>query len=332
MTNGVRSKVGAIVPTSTPPEQIVPMAKFIEDAGFGELWTAEDYFFYGGITSAAMALQATHSIPVGVGILASVVRHPAVAAMEIGTLARAYPGRFLPGIGHGVPTWTAQMGLLPKRPLTVFKEVVTSIRRLLEGETLTELDGHFHYDNVALVHPQADVPLLAGVIGPKSLEVAGEVADGTVLSVLAGPKYVEFAKNHTSAGMKKAGRDGTHLLPTFTLFAVDEDGDRARASAREVVAFYLAAVGPTPLTGVYDANESLVEMLSRGGPEIVAAEMPDEWLDAFAVAGTPDECATKIERLLDAGATSVVLFPAPASAGMTPLEIAGEHVLPKVGR
>lgn len=332
MASTLNQRVGAIIPTTTAPEGIVPMAMFIEDAGFGELWVAEDYFFYGGLASAGMALQATSTIPVGVGILSAVVRHPAVAAMEIGTLARAYPGRFLPGIGHGVPAWTKQMGLLPEKPLSVFREVVTTIRRLLAGESVTEKGGHFDCDAIALMHPHEDVPLLAGVIGPKSLQVAGEIADGTVLSVLAGTKYVEYAREHTSAGMRKAGRAGSHLLPTFTLFAVDEDGDTARATAREVVAFYLAAVGPTPLTGVYDANEALMDMIRRGGTETVAAEMPDEWLEELAVAGTPDECAAKIERLLDAGATSVVLFPTPATDGRRILEFAARRVLPKVGR
>lgn len=59
MSSAKTPVVGAMVPTSTAPEEIVPMAKLIEDAGFGELWTAEDYFFYGGTTSAAMALEAT---------------------------------------------------------------------------------------------------------------------------------------------------------------------------------------------------------------------------------------------------------------------------------
>jgi 5,10-methylenetetrahydromethanopterin reductase len=332
MSVEAHESVGAIIPTITTPEEIVPMAAFIEDAGFGELWVAEDYFFYGGLSSAGLALQATREITVGIGILSSVVRHPAVTAMEIGTLAGAFPGRFQPGIGHGVPFWTQQMGLLPKKPLSVFREVVTLLRRLLGGETVTQTDGHFHLDAVSLVHPCDDVELLAGVIGPKSLELAGEITDGTVLSVLAGSKYVEYAREHTSAGMKKVGRSGVHKLPTFTLFAVDEDGDKARASAREVVAFYLAAVGPTPLTGVYDINESLIDMIERGGAETIAAEMPADWLEELAVAGTPEECATKIENLLAAGATSVVLFPTPISEGLRPLEIAAREVLPKVGR
>ena len=326
------SRVGAIIPTSIAgPEDIAPAARFIEDAGFAEIWVAEDYFFYGGMSAAGLVLEATDSIQVGLGIVASVARHPAVTAMEFATLDRAYPGRFLPGIGHGVPAWTKQMGLYPKSPLGVFREVATSVRRLVEGETLDE-SGNYTFNSVTLTHPSPGMKILGGVVGPKSLQLSGELMDGTVLSVLAGPRYVEYSAEHTSRGMARAKRSGEHLMPTFALFAVDEDGDAARAAARGVVAFYLFAVGPTPLTGVYDANPALIDMVQRGGPEAVAEEMPDEWLDQFAVVGTPAECTTRIEALLAAGASSVVLFPVPADQSRAQLEIASREILPNIGR
>jgi alkanesulfonate monooxygenase SsuD/methylene tetrahydromethanopterin reductase-like flavin-dependent oxidoreductase (luciferase family) len=106
----------------------------VEDLGFAELWLSEDYFFLGGFASAAIALQATRKIPVGIGVVASVVRHPAVTAMEIATLAGAFPGRLYPGIGHGVPVWMKQVGIYPKSVLGTLRESVTGIRRLLAGE------------------------------------------------------------------------------------------------------------------------------------------------------------------------------------------------------
>lgn len=323
--------VGVLIPTTTAPEELVPMAKFVEEQGFAQVWVAEDYFSLGGVASAGLVLQATSEIAVGIGVLSAVVRHPAVTAMELATLARANPGRLLPAIGHGVPAWTKQMGLYPDSPLATFREVVGSIRRLLDGETLTADGGHFVYDSVGLTHPAPGLPVLAGVVGPKSLELSGEVADGTVLSVLAGPKYVEFAASCAAKGATRAGRSGDHLLPTFAIFAVDDDGDAARDAVRGVVAFYLAAVGPTALTGVYGGNEALAEILTRGGPELVAKEMPAEWLEEFAVAGTPAQCTAKIEALLAAGAASVVLVPTPAEDGRRLLETAAKDVLPNIG-
>ncbi|GAA1272373.1 LLM class flavin-dependent oxidoreductase [Pseudonocardia aurantiaca] len=327
-----RSPVGVLVHGTTPPEKLVEVCIGIEKAGYGELWLSEDYFFLGGPTSAAMALQATRDIPVGIGILSAVVRHPAVTAMEVSTLTRAYPGRLVAGIGHGVPFWTKQMGLYPKSPLRSLRAVIETTRALLAGETLTIDDGPFVFDNVSLVHPNpAGAQLYAGVIGPKSLELAGEIADGTVMSVIAAPEYLRFARQHIAVGAAKAGRDAAaHRIPTFVIYRADLDGDVARAAAREALAFYLQAVGPTPMTGAYDINERLAEILALGDLDRISAALPEEWVETFTIAGTPKECVGKIRAFLNAGATSVVLAPFPAEANDSILELTAADVLPHI--
>ncbi|WP_214369524.1 LLM class flavin-dependent oxidoreductase [Pseudonocardia sp. H11422] len=324
--------VGVLIATATPPEQIGPAAARAEQLGYGEIWVAEDYFYYGGFTGAALALGATEHTPVGLGIVAAVGRHPAVTAMEIATLARAYPGRFRPGIGHGVPFWTGQMGLTPTSPLTALEECITNVRRLLEGDVVDSTGKQFTFDSIGLGHGAArDVPLLTGVLGPKSLQLSGRIADGTVMSVLCGTKYLESACGHIATGMAESGRD-RHLVPTFALFSIDADGRAAKARARPMVAFYLAAIGQNnALSGAYGYNDQLADMMSRGGPELIAKEMPDEWVDELAIAGAPDEVAERITALLDAGATSIVLSPASQQDTSEQLEFAARHVFPKIG-
>jgi len=323
--------VGVILHGSTPPEELIGLSQLVESSGFDQLWLSEDYFFLGGISSTVAALQATKNIPVGLGIVSSMVRHPAVTAMEIATTARLFPNRLMAGIGHGVPAWTQQMGLYPSSPLRAMREAVTAIRRLLDGETLTENGEFFSFQDVVLVHPGEDIPLYTGVIGPKSLELSGEVADGTVISVVAAPKYLEFARKAIARGAALSGKDPeAHQLPTFALYNVDTDRESARSAAKGVLAFYLAAVGPTAMTGVYEVNDDLTDMIERGGADAVEAEMPDEWLDTFAIAGEPDECAEKISALHAAGATSVVLAPVPPDNGRDRemIELTASSVLP----
>jgi alkanesulfonate monooxygenase SsuD/methylene tetrahydromethanopterin reductase-like flavin-dependent oxidoreductase (luciferase family) len=88
-----RSPVGLVLGSEIPPERIAGMARTAERSGFGELWLAEDCFFTGGISGAAIALGATETMPIGVGVVSAVTRHPAILAMELATLARAFPGR-----------------------------------------------------------------------------------------------------------------------------------------------------------------------------------------------------------------------------------------------
>jgi alkanesulfonate monooxygenase SsuD/methylene tetrahydromethanopterin reductase-like flavin-dependent oxidoreductase (luciferase family) len=285
--------VGLVLGSALAPETLPPLARLAEQLGYGELWFAEDYFFTGGISGAAAALAATERIPIGLGVVSAMVRHPALLAMEIATLDRMHPGRLHPGIGAGVPAWMRQMGVKPASPLTALRETVTALRRLLDGQEVTEEGRYFTFDHVRLTHPPASrVPVYMGVVGPKMMELSGEIADGTVLSVLASPAYVRWARE----------RVGAQRVATFA-FVSD-----TKAALRKPIAFYLAAGGANALTDAYGISDELTAML-HGGAEAVAREMPEQWIDDLAVAGAPDECAEQIRRLLDAGSDSVVLFP-----------------------
>ena len=325
------SPVGLVLGSALAPERLAGMARLGEELGYGELWFAEDYFFTGGISGATAALAATERIPIGLGIVSAVVRHPALLAMELATISRMFPGRLLPGIGLGVPGWIRQMGLHPKSALGAMRECVTSARKLLDGEELTFEGQTFHFDRVKLTHlPQERLPLYMGVIGPKMLQLSGEIADGTVASVLAAPEYIRWTREQLAIGAERAGRSDHHRIACFVLFAVDADGRKAKESLRDIIAFYMAAMGANALTDVHGSSDQLKDMVARGGVEAVAQEMPDEWLDDLIVAGDPEECAVKIRRFLDAGADSVVLFPTPVEHAEEIVRLAAEDVLPRV--
>jgi 5,10-methylenetetrahydromethanopterin reductase len=323
--------VGLVLGSAIAPERLPGLARLAEELGYGELWFAEDYFFTGGISGAAAALGATRHIPVGLGVVSAMVRHPAVLAMEIATVARMHPGRLRGGIGLGVPAWLRQMGLAPRSSLTAMRECVTTVRALLDGREVT-LDGRcFTLDGVRLEYvPDVPVPLYTGVLGPKMMRLSGEIADGNVLSVLSMPAYVRWARERVAEGAQTAGRSGPRGLAAFAFFAVDADGDRAKGELRPSVAFYLAAGGRNALTDAYGISDELEAMLAAGGAAAVEREMPDRWLDDLAVAGEPDECAEKVRRLLDAGADSVVLFPMPSERSEEMVRAGAADVLPRV--
>ena len=113
------------------PEDLPDFARRAEEAGFDELWVVEDCFYASGIASAAVALACTDSIRVGLGIMPAVVRNPVFAAMEVATLARLFPGRFLPGIGHGVARWMRQVGAFPRSQLQALEEVTLRLETMI---------------------------------------------------------------------------------------------------------------------------------------------------------------------------------------------------------
>ncbi len=321
--------VGLVLGSEIAPEQLRPMAAAAERAGFGEIWLSEDYFFSGGVSGAAIALGATDHIPVGLGVVSAVTRHPALLAMEIATLDRAFVGRLMPAVGLGVPAWLSQMGLEPPSALRAVRDSVTMLEELLAGEEATSTKT-FHAEGIRLVHPPAGrVPIQTGVAGPKMLQLSGEIADGTLLSVLAGTEYVRWARQQIDTGRaRSASPTASHRVTAFALCAVDEDSATAKTNARKAVAFYLAAGGPNAITGAYGINEELRALIADGGYDRVRQEMPDAWVEDLAVAGDPDECVGKIRRLLDAGADHVALFPTPAENAAATLDALAGQVLP----
>jgi alkanesulfonate monooxygenase SsuD/methylene tetrahydromethanopterin reductase-like flavin-dependent oxidoreductase (luciferase family) len=312
METGRAYNLGVMFRREHAPEMLPDFARRAESMGFDELWVVEDCFYGSGITSATAALACTDSIAVGLGIMPAVVRNSAFTAMEIATLARLYPGRFLPGIGHGVASWMQQVGALPKSQLTALEEVTVTVRALLAGETLTFEGQQVYLDQAKLVHPSNDIlPLSLGVRGPKSLQLSGRVADGTILAEYAAPAYISWAREQIAMGQREAGRDTPHRLTVFAVACIDSQTPRARQQLRPLFASALAS-------GKIDAQiepmgilPEVCELRENGGRQRLEVDMPDTWLDQVSIVGPAEECLAAIRRLVEAGADSVVLVPLP---------------------
>lgn len=311
------------------PERVGELARRAETLGFDELWLHEDYFFHGAMASAAMALAQTQRIRVGLGIVSALVRHPAVLAMELSTLARSFPGRLIPGIGVGADLWLQQMGLRPASALAAMRECLTAVRRLLDGEAVS-LDGSvFHLDQIQLEYPSPGLELHVGATGPKMLALSGDLADGTILSTTSGPSYVAWAAGQLAAARGPAV--ARQPLRCLAIFSVDHEADKARAAVSPMVAWVLALEGPTPHTEAFGNSAQLSKLLDGDrDPDRLLAMMPNSWIEEFAIAGDPGQCVTGIDRLLEAGADSVILRPVPAERAEEMLELTASEILPKV--
>lgn len=175
--------IGLIFPPHQPPERLRDTALAAETAGLDDLWVWEDCFAESGIASSAIALESTSTITVGLGLMPTPFRNVALTAMEVATLARIYPGRFVPGIGHGVLDWMGQIGARARSPLTLLDEYATALRALLHGDEVTTKGQYVSLDAVRLQWPPLDVPpLLIGGRGPKTIALAGRLADGIILA------------------------------------------------------------------------------------------------------------------------------------------------------
>lgn len=306
-----RAATGMCFDRTFPAALVTEVARRLDAGGADQLWLIEDCFFTGGVSLAAAALAVTDRLRVGLGILPAVARNPAVTAMEVATLCGLGPGRVLPGIGHGVQEWMGQMGARTPSPLTTLEEVITTVTRLLAGERVT-FDGRaVHLADVALAAPPADPPpVLAGVMGPRSLALAGRVAGGVVLAEPASPTYVRRA-------LDQAGHPDPFHVAVFAPLCVTRD----RAEAHRTMAPWLAErlADPTPGLTALPFFDDVVALHNARGVEGVAG-MPADWWAEVGPIGTLDDAAAHLGALEDAGVHSVGLFPS------TDVEVARSQV------
>jgi alkanesulfonate monooxygenase SsuD/methylene tetrahydromethanopterin reductase-like flavin-dependent oxidoreductase (luciferase family) len=299
-------RIGVMLPRDLPVGEVLPFAQRAEQLGFDELWVVEDLGFRGGIAQAAAVLARTERMIVGIGILPAGARNVAFAAMELATLAQLFPGRLIAGIGHGMPGWMRQIGAWPESPLTLLREYTLALRGMLRGEPGPEAGRYVRVEGVLIGEvPEIVPPVVLGVRGPRSLAVAGEVADGVNLAEPAAPGYI-------TAALGQAGR--VPGAPRFEVIAydlavVDDDPSRARMRVRPA----LAPVGKpdwAPHLAPLPFADDLARMRADSADgEAFAAAVPDDWVDALTLAGTPDAVRERIEARRVAGATSSVLIP-----------------------
>ncbi|WP_329108119.1 LLM class flavin-dependent oxidoreductase [Micromonospora sp. NBC_01699] len=319
--------IGVMYRCDSPPEQLPAYARLVERLGYDELWVVEDCFFTGAVSAAAVAASVTETLRIGIGILPAAFRNPALAAMELSNLERLFPGRILPGFGHGMPDWVRQVGAHHPSSLAVLGETVTAVRALLAGETVT-VDGQYaKLDNVKLAFPPTEPPPIStGVRGARSLRLSGQVADGTILAECASPAYLRWARDLIDAGRTDAGRqDDPHRLTVYGFLDYDSD----RSNARRAIAGRF--VGGPPLTAADDDLADEIAALVAAHPEVdaLAQALPESYVDRFAIAGTPQQCAASITALANASADSLILIPPnDPHLAVTQITLAAEHLLP----
>jgi 5,10-methylenetetrahydromethanopterin reductase len=300
------------------PQQCVAQARGAEAAGFAGAWFAENPFARGILPAAAACAVATGSLQIGAGVFNPFNRHPSLIAMEIGALDELAGGRVRLGIGSGIGSAIERMGLSYARPLTAVAEAVAIVRALLRGETVTSAGKIFSLDGVKLDYvPRADIAIFVTGRGDASLKLAGEIADGLLLSNMCAPGFAARAAALAQESARAAGRGAIGVVQYMPCCVAADRAAAHRAAKRavgEMLPTYwaLGARLPAARTALMDGSAiteaefaSAAQRL-RGG-EDAAAVLDARFVAAFAVAGTAGDCRAQLAACAAAGITEVAL-------------------------
>lgn len=301
------------------------LAREADALGYSVVWAAEAYGSDAATVLTWIAAQ-TERIDVGSAIFQIPGRTPANTAMTAATLDTLSGGRFRLGLGVSGPQVSEGWhGVRFDRPLARTREYVAIVRKALARERLT-FDGEFFTlplpdgPGKALtltVHPVRErIPIYLAAVGPKNLELTGEIADGW-LAIFYAPEHAGELLAHISAGRAKAGltMEGFDVVPTVPV-VIGDDVEACAAPVRAYSALYIGGMGSRE-KNFYNAlavrmgyDEAAAEVQDRylardyAG---AAAAVPFEFIDRTALIGPRERIRDRLAAYAEAGVTTLTL-------------------------
>jgi F420-dependent oxidoreductase-like protein len=274
---------------ATTLDDLVEEARTAEAQGFAFL-SLPNIFGHDAIGALTVVGRETRTIELATGVVPSPPRHPLAMAQQALTAQAACRGRFVLGIGLSHKIVIENMlGLSYAHPAKQMREYLEVLMPLVQGRP-AKVEGELYRVNAGLqVAGGTPVPVLVAALGPKLLELAGRLADGTATWMTGTKTLASHTVPTIRAAAQAAGRPEPRVVAALPI-AIAGDPAKAREAASRSFAIY----GTLP---------SYRAMLDREG----AAQPGD-----VALVGSEQELRAGLRRLADAGVThfAASLFPA----------------------
>ncbi len=291
---------------NVPCYELEYYSKLAEECGFGYVWITDHYNNRNALVVLSGIARATGRVKIGTGVTNPYHINPAVVASAVATLNEISDGRAILGIGAGDKFTLRQIGIEQSKPLTRVREAVEIVRRLMGGEVVSYEGKAFRFEGARMNFKVKPFPIYVGAQGPKMLKLASEIGDGVIINA-SHPKDVEFAMSCLNP------REGFDVA-VCSAFSVDDDPNVAVGAVKPVVAFIVSGAPKDVLErhgideeGVERVRRALKEAFSKGNWKAVSDAVTDEMIEAFSIAGTPDDVIERIRSLERLGVTQIVV-------------------------
>ena len=308
------------------------LASFADKFDFGSLWIQENDND-GTIVLSAAALLATKHLVVGTGITSPFRRHPQTLAIETATLNQLSKNRFT--LGLGAAERLSRTLRLPAKPIEAMRDAFAIIRGMYSTNNFTYNGRVF-----AVTTPQRRLSpnprIYMGALGPRMLDLAGELADGVILSRRAtfSAKYAKDAIDRVIQKAESMGRNPSSIYSVgFFETCLAKNGDEARLFAKKILGTYTIPGTPNDvlkLEGLYSPDiQNVKSNHLKGNLDAAVSNVTDDLVNRFALAGTADECLEKLRGHIGTGLKCPILYihgPDHKEA----IELAAERIVPSL--
>nr|MDT0657529.1 LLM class F420-dependent oxidoreductase [Micromonospora sp. DSM 115978] len=328
---------------STPADHLA-LAREADRLGYSVVWAAEAYGSDSPSMLAWLAAQ-TERIDLGSAVMQIPGRTPAMAAMTAATIDTLSGGRFRLGLGVSGPQVSEGWhGVRFGRPLARTREYVDIVKLAIARQpvaydgahyTLPLPDGPGKALRLGFHPPRERIPIYLAAVGPKNLELAGEIADGW-LAIFYAPDHAAEQLAAVAAGRARAGRElaGFDVVPSVPL-VVGDDVATCAELVRWYAALYVGGMGSREQNfynqlatrmGYGDAAREVQELYLAKRQRDAAAAVPLEFIDRTSLLGPKERIADRMREYAAAGVTtlSVTLFVADAETGVQTLRTCAE--------
>ena len=299
------------------------VAREADRIGYDSVWAAEAYGSDAATVLAWVAAQ-TERIGIGSAIFQIPARTPAMTAMTAATLDSLSGGRFRLGLGVSGPQVSeGWYGVRFAKPLARTREYAEVVRLALsrqplrhEGEfwTLPLPDGPGKALRLTAYPVRPDIPLYLASVGPKNLELTGEIADGW-LGIFFAPEHADESLDHVRAGRAKVGKDlaGFDVVPTVPVVFGD-DLDACAEPLRHYAALYIGGMGSREQNfynrlavrmGYGEAAAQVQDLYLAKQHRDAAAAVPFEFIDRTSLIGPVERVRDRLAAYAEAGVTTL---------------------------
>jgi probable F420-dependent oxidoreductase len=259
-----------------------------------------------------LAAKETSRLEIATGVAIAFARSPMIVAQTANDLQTLSRGRFLLGLGSQIKPHIEKRFSMPwSRPAARMREFVQALRAIWHAwETGARLEfrGEFYTHTLMTPafspgrNPFGPPPVFVAGVGPRMIEVAGEVGDGLYVHPLNTPSFVAdcvlpaLEKGFAAAGRKRG--DFRIACQTIAMMGGDdEEIQKARAKARGQISFYASTPAYRVVLdhmGVGDIHAELNRLSKRGQWLEMMALVGDDMLDRIGVSGTPAEVGARL--------------------------------------
>lgn len=303
------------------------LAQEADRLGYAVVWAAEAYGSDAPTVLAYVAAR-TERIDIGSAVMQIPARTPACTAMTAATLDTLSGGRFRLGLGVSGPQVSEGWhGVRFDQPLARTREYVDIVQKALRRERLTYDGKHWTLPlpggaGKALqltIHPiREQIPVYLAAIGPKNLELAGEIADGW-LAIFFSPELSTESLEHLRAGRARRGLDlhGFDVVPLVPV-SVGSDLEACAAPVRAYSALYIGGMGSREQNfynrlaarlGFDEAARRVQGLFLDRRQRDAAAAVPMEFVDATALIGPVPRIVDRLGAFAAAGVTTLSVLP-----------------------